>query len=241
MKRFGASPEQYFDEGMQDWPIYIRAFNWVVDRVVLGFAKLYWRWSIEGEPIFPPFEEGKVGKVYISNHASMLDPAIMVGLAGVRKSPLRPIYKSELDGKFLDWFFSRVGALPIRRGTADMKAIKRAVNALKRGENILIFPEGTRIWDPDERPEIFGGFAVIAQMAGADIVPIAVDGTERINPNKQYKLPRPSRVRFKVGKALKLSDMPGETKKEKIASWEKASMEAVYAMRAELRSGLVEG
>ena len=37
---------------------------------------------------------------------------------------------------------------PSKRGTADMKAIRRAVNALKRGENVLLFPEGTRIRDP---------------------------------------------------------------------------------------------
>ena len=79
--------------------------------------------------------------------------------------------------KFVSWFFARVGAIPLKRGTADTKAIKRAIAALKRGENVLIFPEGTRIWDPEARPEFFGGFSLIALRSGADVVPVAIDGT----------------------------------------------------------------
>ena len=129
-----------------------------------------------------------------------------------------------------------MGAIPLKRGTADTKAIKRAIAALKRGENVLIFPEGTRIWDPEARPEFFGGFSLIALMSGADVVPVAIDGTERINPNKRYKLPRPSRVRVLFGEPMRLADMPGEGRKEKAAALEAQGMERVYAMRSELRS-----
>ena len=234
-----ASEERYFDMPVKEWPARVRFLSWIVCRVVLAFGKLYWRWSVSGKIPFCKAgrPEGQLGRVFICNHASMFDPAFLVAYAGVHGECLRPLYKSELDeNKFVSWFFSRVGGMPIKRGSADTKAIKRAIAALKRGENILIFPEGTRVWDPEARPEIFGGFSLIALMSGADVVPVAIDGTERINPNKRYRLPRPSRVRVEFGQPLSLADMPGAGRKEKAAALEEKGMECVYAMRSGLRA-----
>lgn len=234
-----STTEKYFDMPVAEWPRRARFFSAFAYRVVLGFGKLYWRWSVSGKLPFCKNGRpaGELGRVFICNHASMFDPAFLVAYAGVSGEHMRPLYKSELDeNKFVSWFFARVGAIPLKRGTADTKAIKRAIAALKRGENVLIFPEGTRIWDPEARPEVFGGFSLIALMSGADVVPVAIDGTERINPNKRYKLPRPSRVRVLFGEPMRLADMPGEGRKEKAAALETQGMERVYAMRGELRS-----
>ena len=149
---------------------------------------------------------------------------------------MRPLYKSELDDNgFVAKFFSRVGAIPLKRGTADMKAIRRAVKALKDGESILLFPEGTRVWDPHERVEPHGGFSLIAQMAECDVVPIAIDGTELINPNKRYKICRPARVRVRFGEPVSFDAVEGASRKAKAAALEALVMERVYAMRAALR------
>lgn len=233
------SEERYFDMPVSDWPARVRFLSWVAYRVVLAFSKIYWRWSVSGKVPFckQGRPDGQLGRVFICNHASMFDPAFLVAYAGVHGEHLRPLYKSELDGsKFVSWFFSRVGGMPIKRGSADTKAIKRAIAALKRGENVLIFPEGTRVWDPEARPEVFGGFSLIALMSGADVVPVAIDGTERINPNKRYKLPRPSRVRVQFGEPLSLADMPGSSRKEKAAALEEQGMARVYEMRSGLRA-----
>ena len=59
---------------------------------------------------------------------------------------VRPIFKSEFNKtKIVKWAFSRVGGIPVARGTADLKSLRYAQHALQRGEDILIFPEGTRI------------------------------------------------------------------------------------------------
>ena len=58
---------------------------------------------------------------------------------------IRPIFKSEFaKSKIVRWAFSRVGGIPVERGTADMKCLRAAQHALQRGEDVLIFPEGTR-------------------------------------------------------------------------------------------------
>ncbi len=230
--------DAYFDGAVKDWPLRVRILTWICYRAVLAFGKLYWRWSVRGADPFKPGSRGKrsdapqVGRVFVANHASMFDPAFLVAYAGYHGQSLRPMYKSELgESKFVTWFFSRVGGLPIKRGTADTKAIKRAVAALKRGENILIFPEGTRVWDPQARPEVHGGFSLIAIMAGADVVPLAIDGTERINPNKAHKFPRPSRVLVEFGEPIALDAIAGSSRKEKAAELEDKAMKSVYAMR----------
>ena len=234
--------EAYFDLPALELPLRYRILTWICYRAVLGFGKVYWHWKVrgndpfKGKPKLSEQPEGTIGRVYVCNHASMFDPAFLMAYAGYHGNALRTLYKSELgESKFVTWFFSRVGGMPIKRGSADTKAIKRAVAALKRGENILIFPEGTRIWDPEARPEIHGGFSLIAIMAGADVVPIAIDGTERINPNKKYKLSRPSRVTVEFGDPISLADLPGESRKEKAAALEGAAMEKVYSMRSALR------
>lgn len=238
MKTFGESPDAYFDSPVASYPAPVKALLTVATRVVWLWSKIYWPWKIEGaNPFEEPAADGR-GRVFVANHASMLDPALLMAVAYTSGSTLRPLYKGEFEkSAFVTWFFSRVSAIPIKRGTADTKALKRAVKALQRGENILVFPEGTRVWDPDARPELFGGFAMIAQMAGCDVVPVAIDGTERINPEKRHVLCRPSRVRLRVGEPIAVADVPGDNRRAKAEALESLAMDRVYAMRAELRAG----
>lgn len=234
MKLFGNPPETFFDGEVKSFPWPVKVLNVIVTRVVWLWSKLYWHWTCDGPN--PWRREASVGRIFVANHASMLDPALLMSIANVSKCTLRPLYKGEFNAsRIATWLFSRVGAVPINRGTADMKAIRRAVNSLKRGENVLVFPEGTRIWDPQARPEIFGGFALIAQMAGADVVPVAIDGTERINPYKKHLLSRPARVYVRYGEPVRLEDVEGASRKEKVANLEAVAMGRIYAMRESLR------
>lgn len=237
IKLFDRDADHYFDSAFVDYPLPIRLFVGFAKRAVWVWAKIYWHWTCDGPNPFKGHLPGTgVGRVFVANHASMLDPALLMAMSLRYDCILRPLYKSELDeNKFVTWFFSRVGAIPLKRGTADMKAIKRAVSALKRGENILLFPEGTRIWDPHARPELFGGFSMIAQMAGADVIPVAIDGTELINPEKKHKICRPARVRVRFGAPIALDGLPGTTRKEKAAALEEAAMGRVYTMREDVR------
>lgn len=240
MKPFGNSIEDYYDNSIRDFPLLSRAFFWFCLIVVLVFSKVYWRWSVAG-PRLASVEKGKVGRVIVANHASMLDPVVLILESSFSGRRLRTLYKSEFDkSSFVTCFFSRVGAMPIKRDTADMKAIRRAVAALKRGEDICIFPEGTRIRDPKARPELHGGFAIIAQMAGADVVPVAIDGSERICPTGKG-LSRPVKVRVRFGDPVSFDEVEGASRRDKAAAMERLAMERVYQIRAEMRGELDGG
>ena len=239
MKFFGNTADDYFDNPVSSYPWPTHLLIGLVKVVVWIWSKIYWHWTCDGPDPYVKTPEGQRGRVFICNHASMLDPALFVVRQLGTGCTVRPLYKSEFESsKVVTGLFARVGAMPVKRATADMKVIKRAVNCLKRGENILVFPEGTRVWDPDARPELFGGFSLIAQMAGAEVVPMAIDGSERINPDKRYRLPRPARVRVRFGEPISFDNVPGEGKKEKAANMEQLAMGRVYEMRSALRSEL---
>ena len=104
---------------------------------------------------------------------------------------VRPIFKSEFNSNaIVSWAFSRAGGIPVDRGTADMKSLRRAQHALQRGEDVLIFPEGTRVRSDSQEVEVHGGFALIAAMAKAEIAPIAVCGFRDVTPEGK-RLMRP--------------------------------------------------
>ena len=233
-KRFSTF-DDYFDAPMDEFPLPARILYKVCVGIVWAFSKVYWHWTCDGVHPFKGVPKGAKGRVVVANHASMLDPAVLVIDACTHGRRLRPLYKSEFGkSSLVSWFFSRVGGIPIKRGVADMKAIRRAVAAIKRGEDIMVFPEGTRIWDPDERPELHGGFSMIAQLSDCAVVPVAIDGTERINPYKKG-FPRPARVLIRYGEPIELTDVPGEKRRDKAEAMEKIAMGRVYEMRADLR------
>jgi 1-acyl-sn-glycerol-3-phosphate acyltransferase len=73
--------------------------------------------------------------------------------------------------------FSALGGFPVVRGSADLEALKRCVEVLRRGEPLVLFPEGTRRSGPYVT-DLFDGAAFVAVKAGVPIVPVAIGGTE---------------------------------------------------------------
>ncbi len=236
MKLFRSRPEEYYDAPYAEFPAACRAFLAVAKALILLWSKIYWHWTCDGPNPFERRDPGGKGRVIIANHSSMLDPCLLISLSLGKKCAIRPIFKDEfLSSGFLRWFFARIGGIPVKRGAADVKSIRRAVNAINRGEDVLIFPEGTRIWDPHERPELHGGFSFIAQMAHCDVVPVAIDGAELINPNKSGRFVRPARVRVRFGEPVSVDAVQAPTRKEQGEELERMSMGLVYAMRDALR------
>lgn len=81
--------------------------------------------------------------VYICNHYSVFDVnhfATQLFTKGINALVKEEALKSAI-GK---WFLLGVGAIPIKRGEADMRAMKNAMNVLRNDGSLIIFPEGTR-------------------------------------------------------------------------------------------------
>ena len=84
----------------------------------------------------------------------------------------------------LAWILRRLGAFPVSRGSSDIQSVKTAMQAIKSGDNLLIFPEGTTIHNGigyvDGLPaHAKAGVAVIGVRTGATLVPVFVDGPKK--------------------------------------------------------------
>jgi len=126
------------------------------------------------------------GVVMAPNHISFLDPPA-VG-AGMRR-PTHFVAKKELFVPIFGPLIRRVGAFPIDREGSDRQAIKHAINLVKAGEAVVLFPEGGRSPDGTLQPGGLG-VALVANRAGVPIVPTAVIGTDKVLPRGSKRLRR---------------------------------------------------
>ena len=230
----GNSFDDYYDHAMSEYPLPTKAFYGLVVGVVGGVTKVLWPWSIED---LDKLTDKSCGRMIIMNHGALLDPILIIVSCGVRGIAVRPIFKSEFNvNKLTTWFFSRVGGIPVNRGTADMKAVRRARAALERGEHVLVFPEGTRIKSDDEEVTIHGGFALMAQLAKAPVQPVAIVGARDLR-SKGNPIPKIfQRVFAKVGDPITFESLNVKGRKQQAEAMEKFAMEKVYELRDYLRS-----
>ena len=88
------------------------------------------------------------GFVLASNHISAIDPVFIV-LARFWGRRMLIMGKEELFevNPFITWFMRAVNVVPVHRGRGDTAAVDKAVESVKGGQGLLIFPEGTRSKD----------------------------------------------------------------------------------------------
>ncbi len=112
------------------------------------------------------------------NHTSLSDPVIMM-LAGGRKAGIRAMAKQELlDTPVLGKIVAALGVFGVRRGAADVGAVKTAIRYLKAGDKVIMFPEGTRAAEGQDL-EAKNGVAMIALRTGAPIFPVYIQPKKR--------------------------------------------------------------
>lgn len=115
--------------------------------------------------------------VLMGNHQCLLDP-LMLALC-VPDREIHFMGKKELfENPFLGWLFRKVHGFPVDRGNIDMGAIRTAMNVLKNGDTLGIFPEGTRSRSGHMLP-LLGGASMLALRSGCDVIPIYIDGNYR--------------------------------------------------------------
>lgn len=234
---FRATADDYYDAPLREFPAAIRAVFYAVALILMAFSKLMWRWSFADAAKLDEAREGGSGVVVICNHTSMAEVVPIFAYWRLRGRPLRLIMKSEFTrNPIVRWAFSRAGAIPVDRGKADVRSVRRAQRALQRGEDVFIFPEGTRIRTDDQPVEVHGGFALMASMAKAAIAPMAVCGFRDVTPNGK-RLMRPVTCWLKAGDAVRIEDAPLGLKRSERMRWaEDEAARRMYALRDELRA-----
>lgn len=154
------------------------------------FFKIYCRiesYNTEKVPV-------KGGVLVASNHTSYLDPLIL-GAALKRQATFmakEDLFTIPLVGTFVKAFSS-----PLRRGHPQPSSIKDAVQRLRRGEVIALFPEGIRSAD-GSLLDAKRGVGLIAAMGCSVVVPVYIDGSSNALP-VGAKFIRPAKIRVFFG------------------------------------------
>ncbi len=137
--------------------------------------------------------------IVIANHASTWDPPLA---ACASERPMHFMAKEELfHMPVFSFVLPRIRVFPVKRGTADRKAIKTALEVLYRGDILALFPEGTRSKDgvlADAEP----GAAMFALRTKTPVVPVALVNSHRIL-KKGDRFPR---LTVRVGHPVDLSE-----------------------------------
>src|SRR5262245_9845340 len=123
------------------------------------------------------------GFVLAANHESNFDPWPL-GMPLLPRRWLRFMAKSELYWWPLSLVLDAGGAFKVRRGAADAAAIETAVELVRDGEIVMMFPEGTRRKKglrKKREARAHTGAARIAHLADAPLVPAAIKGTDRLS------------------------------------------------------------
>ncbi len=133
-----------------------------------------------------------------AGHRSNLDTPL-IGAALPRR--LNYMAKSSLfKSPFWTRFLTLVGGFPTERDRVDRRALRCAREVLRRGEALVVFPEGERKTGPRVQP-LFDGPVWLSIMTGAPILPVGIGGSERAMP-KGVLVPRFRRVRFVFGELI---------------------------------------
>lgn len=95
--------------------------------------------------------------------------------------PRKVVYmaKEEYFSSKLRWLVRFLGAFPVKRGEGDRQALRAAEDQLKKGNILIIFPEGTRS-RTRTMAKAHAGMGMIALRSGVPIVPVAISGSEKI-------------------------------------------------------------
>lgn len=145
------------------------------------------------------------------NHVSYLDP-IAAGAFVPRK--LDYIAKQELfKNKFFGWYFKKLRIIPIDRDKSPYSGMKELIRKIKKGDPIVIFPEGRRSNDGSFlEPEI--GAAYLALKFNLSVIPAYVSGTKKALPKGAHFI-RLGSVRTYYGKPKRYT-MPAEGDRDRV-------------------------
>jgi 1-acyl-sn-glycerol-3-phosphate acyltransferase len=170
---------------------------------VLGF--IFFRFKSRGAQNLPA--EGAC--LVASNHVSFLDPPL-IGLA-LRRREIHFFARKSLFGVWwLGPLIRTLNAVPIDLGNVDVGGMREALRLMRRGEALLVFPEGTRSSD-GKFLEPLAGVGMLVARSGAPVLPVRIFGAEKAW-HRTRKFFRPAPVTVVVGKPIRFELTPEESK-----------------------------
>lgn len=181
------------------------------------------------------------GCLVVVNHISHLDPLFSAHFVYDHGRLPRYLAKSGLfKNKALAHFLTSAGQIPVERlSRSAVGAYDAAVAAVRAGECVVVYPEGTLSRDPELWPMTGkSGAARIALETGCPVIPVGQWGAQDVLPpySKKPKLFPRQHVTMKAGDPVDLSDLVAEARTpEVVAEATNRIMDAITALMAELR------
>lgn len=143
--------------------------------IIIPLFKVFFRVRITGQENLP---EG--ASVVCANHTSMLDPFFAAMLFTTKNLPVFmgkiELFRIPVIGAVL----RTIEAIPVDRGSTSISTLRDAINHLKNGRKVVIFPEGTRVSGEADVAGAKTGAAMIACRAGVSMLPVYISGKKRI-------------------------------------------------------------
>jgi 1-acyl-sn-glycerol-3-phosphate acyltransferase len=170
----------------------------LVRAIVAPFMRIWFRMRVFGSEHIP--DSGAA--IVAPNHKSFWDSFF---IAVCTRRHVRYMAKTELIEARYGRLLVRLGAFPVRRGQSDADALETARTILEQGGLLALFPEGTRIRDPDELGNPKRGAGRLALETGAPLVPAAITGTEQLFLGP---IPKPRRVQVAFSEPIPAAHLP---------------------------------
>jgi 1-acyl-sn-glycerol-3-phosphate acyltransferase len=162
--------------------------------VVEVVCRTYWRVEIRGRGNVPASGAYVIAPVHRSNIDTLLSGCLT--RRRIRFMGKDSLWKYRWSGAL----FGSLGAFPVHRGSPDREALRRCEDAVRGGEPVVVFPEGTRQSGPKVQP-LFEGAAFVAARAGVPVLPVGIGGSEWAM-RKGSKVISPVKVVMVVGQPI---------------------------------------
>lgn len=177
---------------------------------VRWLLRRWWRVHVHGRAHVPP--TGPV--ILAANHLGLLDgPALVAVTPRLTFAMVKHELFQGLGGRVLTY----VGQIPVNRRQLDRAAIDRAVQVLRAGDALAVFPEGRRTGGDVARAR--GGAAYLALVTGAPVVPVALLGTREPGQSDNQLPRRGGPVHIVYGSPIQLPQLPWPRRRQVVAEW----------------------
>jgi 1-acyl-sn-glycerol-3-phosphate acyltransferase len=178
--------------------------------------------------------------IVAANHTSYFDPLCLGVFVDSAGRQVRFLAKSELfDRPLMRFIMLGAGQIPVYRETRDAaRSLSAAVEAMRDGAAVAIYPEGTTTRDPGFMPgPAKNGVARLAALTGAPVVPVGMWGAHLLfTRGKIGPFRRGIRVVIRAGPPIDLGLGPDATLEELNRGRDRV-MEAITGLVEQAREG----